>query len=70
MNNGSCIARSQCWFSWEDDEALLNFSDDFLDEIGWQEGDTLEFEILEDDTVVLRKAEQEDCIATEELKTE
>lgn len=47
MSNGSCLGRHECWLSWEEEDgediAFLNFSDDLIDKLGWQENDILEW---------------------------
>lgn len=47
MSNGSCLGRHDCWLSWEEQDGeelvLLNFSDDLIGKLGWEEGDELEW---------------------------
>ncbi len=38
---------SEVQYNEETDEYFLTFSDELLEEMGWQEGDTLEFEFFE-----------------------
>lgn len=46
----------RCWITWEEEEALLNFSQDLLDELGWEIGQELELEVIDDNTMIVRKA--------------
>lgn len=58
MSSGCCTERSDIWLSWEEqdgeDTAILNFSDEAIDALGWQEGDELDF-VVEDGCIVIRK---------------
>jgi hypothetical protein len=60
MSNGSCVSREDCWLTWDGEDAILNFSSDFLDKAGWQEGDELEFEELSGGAISIRKVEPQD----------
>jgi hypothetical protein len=61
MANGSCLGRHDCWVSWEEDDgedvAILNFSDELIEELGWSEDDLLEWTDNEDGTFSLVKTE-------------
>lgn len=54
MSTGCCIDREDCWLSWEGEEAILNFSPEFLEEWGVDIGDEIEFEELGDGCIVMR----------------
>jgi hypothetical protein len=47
MSGGSCLSRHDCWLSWEEQDgeefAVLNFSDDLISQLGWEEGDELDW---------------------------
>lgn len=59
MASGCCTERDDLWVSWEEDgEAILNFSDRFLDELGWKCGDDLEMEV-DGDCLIIRKLEND-----------
>ena len=53
------LTEDECWLTWEEDEAILNFSEGFMKEFGWEEGQEVEFEILDNDTVVIRKKDEQ-----------
>lgn len=61
MSSGSCISRHDCWMSWEDEDGedvpILNFSDDLISRLGWDEGDELIWEANDDGSVCVRKNE-------------
>jgi hypothetical protein len=63
MSNGSCLSRHECWLSWEEQDgeefAMLNFSDDLIDELGWSVDDVLEWIDNEDGTYSIVKREHE-----------
>jgi len=43
----------------ENDDLLLKLPDDLLDELGWQEGDVLEWSEDIDGTLLLRRVDEE-----------
>lgn len=43
------------WLSWEGEDAFLNFSDDFLDTLGWKVGDELNMEVIDENTILVKK---------------
>ena len=55
MSSGCCLDRYDCWISWEGEDAVLNFSDGLLDQLGWQAGDDLIWENNDDGSVFLYK---------------
>ena len=55
MSSGSCLGRHECWITWEEEDAVLNFSDDLMEQLGWKDGDDIEWEEKEDGTFVLFK---------------
>jgi hypothetical protein len=61
MSNGSCIGRHDCWLTWEEEEgedvAILHFSDDLIDQLGWKLEDELEWIDNEDGTFSIIKSE-------------
>jgi len=61
MSSGSCLGRHECWLSWEDEEGeevpVLNFSDDLIEQLGWNEGDILEWDEHEDGSISITKRE-------------
>lgn len=61
MSTGSCLGRHDCWISWEEeageDIAILNFSDDLIEELGWNEDDVLEWIDNKDGSFSLVKQE-------------
>jgi hypothetical protein len=59
MSDGSCLGRHDCWVTWEEQEAILNFSDELLQELGWEVDDTLEWEEQEDGSFILSKTNHE-----------
>ena len=44
----------------DDGEMILTFPEELLDELGWQEGDTLRWRIGDDGTITLDKVVQTD----------
>lgn len=63
MSNGSCLGRHDCWLTWEEegdeDVAILNFSDDLVEQLGWEEGDELHWEDNNDGSFSLFKLQQD-----------
>lgn len=63
MSTGSCLGRHECWLSWEEDGdeeiAILNFSDDLIEQLGWHEDDILEWIDNEDGSYSIVKQENE-----------
>ena len=57
MSTGCCIDREDCWLSWEGEDAILNFSDKFLEEWGWKEGDEIEFDQHDDGAIIMRRVQ-------------
>jgi hypothetical protein len=55
MSSGCCIDRHDCWITWEEEGAVLNFSDNLLDSLGWKTGDTLVWENSDDGSIFLYK---------------
>lgn len=55
MPNGNRLGKHDCWITWEDEDALLNFSDELLEQLGWEVGDTLDWQEQEDGSFVLSK---------------
>lgn len=47
MSTGSCLSRHDCWLTWEEEDgediAILNFSDDLIEQLGWNVDDMLEW---------------------------
>lgn len=39
------------------EECILQFPEDFIEQVGWKEGDTLLWDLQEDGSVVLSKVE-------------
>lgn len=60
MSDGCCVDRNDVWISWEEEDAILNFSDSMLERLGWQDGDELIFTELEDGAFSISKYEDND----------
>jgi len=41
-----------------DDECILPLPDELLDELGWQDGDVLDWVVNDDNTITIKKVEQ------------
>lgn len=62
---GCCLDREDCWISWEDVDGeevpILNFSENLLERLDWEEGDELVWEELpgENGAFIIRKETDE-----------
>lgn len=74
MSSGCCIDREDCWLSWEEEAGesvpVLNFSPDLLEQLGWDVGDDLYWEQIEEEPVVYRLKKIEDGSAPDSFGTE
>lgn len=74
MSSGCCIDREDCWLSWEeeggDSVAILNFSPNLLDRLGWDVGDEVYWEQIKEDPVVYRLKKIEDGSTTDSFGIE
>jgi len=61
MSSGSCLSRHDCWLSWEEQDgeefAVLNFSDDLIGQLGWDEDDELIWTENEDGSISITKSQ-------------
>lgn len=68
MSNGSCLGRHDCWLSWEEEDgeqvAMLNFSDDLIEQLGWDVDDILEWTENEDGSYSITKQENEQAFVS------
>ena len=46
----------------ETGDLILPFTDEILNEVGWKEGDTLKWDVLDNGNIVLTKVEEESSI--------
>lgn len=75
MSSGCCIDREDCWLSWEEEAGgesvpILNFSPALLEQLGWDVGDELYWEQIEEDPVTYRLKKIEDGSTFDRLGTE
>jgi len=69
MSSGCCIEREDCWISWEEEGnepvPVLNFSPELTEQLGWDVGDELYWEKINDDPVTysLRKLDDDESTA-------
>ena len=47
------------WVVPVDEEGVITFPDDLLDQLGWKEGDVIDFDAKPDGTIVLTKVNDE-----------
>lgn len=75
MSSGCCIDREDCWLSWEEEGQepvpILNFSPELTEQLGWDIGDEIYWEKINENPVTysLRKLNDNeptaDCTGTE-----
>lgn len=58
MSSGCCTERSDIWLSWEEEDgedvAIINFSNEIINNLGWKEGDDLSMTV-ENDCLIIKK---------------
>jgi len=60
MTTQTDVKTNQRWTVHVDEEGILTFSDDLLDQLGWKEGDEINFIDQKDGSFLMEKVNKDD----------